>query len=46
MVALYNYFFDWMPPILFYAMSAMIALFAAILVFKIIAFILDIIPFA
>lgn len=45
MSAVWSMFFQWMPPILYYAMLGMLALIVIIIVFKIVAFVLDVLPF-
>lgn len=41
----WNSFFAWMPPILYVSFTAFVAIMVIILLFKFIAFLMDVIPF-
>lgn len=45
MGSVWSYFFQWMPPILYYAAISMMALIVLVIIFKIVAFVLDVLPF-
>ena len=45
MASVWSMFFQWMPPSLYYAMLGMLAFIGIIIVFKIVAFVLDALPF-
>lgn len=46
MAAVWNMFFAWLPPLLQAALGVMVTLVVLVVIFKVVAFILDLIPFA